>query len=273
MRTKIIYEDDAMLIVRKPAGLAVQTAKIGQPDVISELKNYLAEKRTNGTKGAESRKEPYIGVIHRLDQPVEGLLVFARTRMAAKALTAQLAEGELNKEYYAAVLGEPIQGRGRLENYLYKDKNQKAQILTPGQPHFEEAKRAVLNYRILQRAMAGLRVCLAKITIETGRFHQIRAQMAYAGMPLLGDRKYGDEKAIEVSEMLNIKTPALCAFSITLRHPRTGRQIAFHTLPEGRAFSLFVNASYGAKDCSGLISASDRIISPEALPEELFHPL
>ena len=98
MRCEILYEDETIIVIRKPAGLATQSAKVGEADVVSELKKYLAE---NGAKN------PYIGVVHRLDQPVEGLLVFAKTKDAAAGLTKQLSAGTLNKHYYALVCGKP----------------------------------------------------------------------------------------------------------------------------------------------------------------------
>ena len=102
MKTEILYEDNSILVIRKPAGLAVQSAGIGQPDVVSELKSYLAKLPSAGRPG---KGEPYLGIVHRLDQPVEGLLVFAKDKKAAAALSKQLTEGALNKHYYAVLCG------------------------------------------------------------------------------------------------------------------------------------------------------------------------
>ena len=102
MRTEILYEDKSIVVVRKPAGLAVQSAGIGQPDVVSELKSYLAKLPGAVRSG---KGEPYLGIVHRLDQPVEGLLVFAKDKKAAAALSKQLTEGALNKHYYAVLCG------------------------------------------------------------------------------------------------------------------------------------------------------------------------
>ena len=114
MRTEILYEDETILVIKKPAGLATQTSKIGEPDVVSELKKYLAE---------SGKKNPYIGVVHRLDQPVEGLLVFAKTQEAARDLTKQLESGALRKSYAALVpkIGAGEMAQGSLEDYLLKD--------------------------------------------------------------------------------------------------------------------------------------------------------
>lgn len=245
MRTAIIYEDEHILVVRKPAGLATQTAKVGQQDMVSELKNYLASKQ----KG----KAPYLGVIHRLDQPVEGLLIFAKTKQAAAALTRQLGNGTLNKQYYAVICGKPAQETGELVDYLYKDDAGKAQIVTAKEEKecdtkcFDaecsdvkdfDAKKAVLQYKIVKELFAGQQLFLADIHIDTGRFHQIRAQMAHAGMPLLGDSKYGSEASMAFSREHGIRNVALCAYSLELIHPMTGKKLSFTVEPEGTVFSI-----------------------------------
>lgn len=240
MRTKILYEDEQILIIHKPAGLATQTSKVGQQDVVSELKNYLARKN----KG----KVPYLGVIHRLDQPVEGLLVFAKEKQAAAVLTKQLGAGTLNKRYYALICGQ-VQGKsGELVDYLYKDKDGKAQVAdgfaegakqkqtvdiiaedaqrTRKADNAErDAKKAVLQYKIVQEYPQGY--FLTDIHIDTGRFHQIRAQMSHAGMPLLGDSKYGNEKSLEMSRRLGVRNVALCAYYLEILHPVTGKKLEF----------------------------------------------
>lgn len=221
MRTEIIYEDQDILICHKPAGLAVQSARVGQPDVVSELKNHLS--------GA------YLGIIHRLDQPVEGLLVFAKNKKAAAALTRQLEEGTLHKQYCALVYGCPPQNSGELTDYLYKDGNM-ARVVPEGTPG---AKKAVLQYKMRtvpkgredkcpagETLTAGKSVCL-DIHIDTGRFHQIRCQLAHAGMPILGDQKYGTAESLEESRRLGICQTALCACRISLQHPVTGRTVFY----------------------------------------------
>lgn len=231
MKIKIIYEDQDLLVVLKPAGLATQTARVGQADVVSELKNYLAGKQRKG-KGV-----PYLGIVHRLDQPVEGLLVFAKTRQAAAALTEQLKQGSLHKKYYAVSCQAPPQERGRLEDWLYKDSTGTARIVNQEDAHFGEAKRAVLHYSVLQQAGA---LFLMEIEIETGRFHQIRAQMAHSGMPLLGDIKYGGSTGFLKKETGTASGGlALCACEIQFLQPVTGQQLQFRVSPQGEAFSCF----------------------------------
>jgi len=233
MRAKIIYEDAHVIVAYKPAGLATQTAKIGQADMVSELKNYLF--------AAQKGKTSYLGVIHRLDQPVEGLLVFAKTKQAAAGLTKQLTQGTLNKHYYAVICGNPSVQEGKLVDYLYKDvvKEGKAVVVTGQQDQYPEAKKAVLQYRMVKNLSTKKPVFLADIHIETGRFHQIRAQMAHAGMPLLGDSKYGTEDSLTYSREQGIRNVALCAYSIEFVHPTTGKKLSFQVEPEGKAFTMF----------------------------------
>lgn len=234
MRTSIQYEDKDILVVYKPAGLATQTARVGQADVVSELKNYV--------------KGGYVGVVHRLDQPVEGLLVFGKSKEAAAALTAQLSKGTLNKRYYAVICGQPDTPKGELVDYLIKTPDNRAVVTKPGQ----DAKRAVLNYEILDgvpmepklnpennSSSRDVIISLADIHIETGRFHQIRAQMSHAGLPLLGDQKYGTEASIQVSRILNVRNVALCACELTLEHPKTHKKLNFQVKPQGIIFTKF----------------------------------
>lgn len=238
MKTKILYEDEALLVIHKPAGLAVQSARVGQIDVESELRNHvLREARQNGNKVTGM---PYIGLVHRLDQPVEGLLVFAKTKAAAATLTKQLANGSLNKEYLAVVCMEQAENSAEdtFTDYMIKD-GQLARVVQKGTV---QAKEARLRYRIMQRSVtdAGEQIALAQIHIETGRFHQIRCQMAYHGMPLLGDVKYGTEVSKEISRINGIRQTALCANYIALKHPKTGKLLEFEIQPDNSAFTNFL---------------------------------
>lgn len=249
MQTQIVYEDEAVLVIRKPAGLATESAGIGQKDVVSELKNYVAKKNPG--------KMPYLGVVHRLDQPVEGLLVFAKTKKAAENLTAQLGKGTLKKEYLAVVCGKVPENTGRLVDYLAKEKGMAvvrdtadAQAKKDADAQSEkdadvqaekaadaQAKKAVLTY--MKKAETGSLTLLA-VQIETGRFHQIRAQLSHAGFPILGDEKYGSEESKELSREKKIRFTALCAASLSFRHPVTGKTMAFTQAPQNPAFAEFV---------------------------------
>lgn len=225
MQTQIVYEDEAVLVIRKPAGLATESAGIGQKDVVSELKNYVAKKNPG--------KMPYLGVVHRLDQPVEGLLVFAKTKKAAENLTVQLGKGTLKKEYLAVVCGKVPENTGRLVDYLAKEKGMAVVKDTAD----AQAKKAVLTYA---KKAETEELTLLAVQIETGRFHQIRAQLSHAGFPILGDEKYGSEESKELSQEKKIRFTALCAASLSFRHPVTGKTMAFTQAPQNPAFAEFV---------------------------------
>ncbi len=228
MKTQIIYEDNEILVIYKPEGLAAQSARVTQPDVVSEMCTYL--------------KSPYVGLVHRLDQPVEGLMVLGKTKSAAANLSAQLTKGELKKTYMAVVAKddgdvEDISAEWtELTDYLEKDaKAGKAQIVKTG------GQKATLCYRKL--CMGGNNTALVEINLITGRFHQIRAQMAHAKMPLLGDVKYGSERAKEITQQFstqqNIKNVALCAYKLKFLHPKTKKQMEFEIKPRKPIFNRY----------------------------------
>lgn len=227
MNTEILYEDADVLVCRKPAGFPTQTASLGKADMVSELKKYLADKY--------QEKNPYLGIVHRLDQPVEGLLVFAKNKKAAAKMTNDLKQGLYNKNYYAVAFNQPLIEQGMLQDYILRDSHtQTAKIVTAD---VVGAQKAVLHYRIVT-AVKGC--VLYAIHIDTGRFHQIRVQMAHAGMPLLGDQKYADEATKIYAEHLGIKNVALCAFEIAFNQPKTGERLLFSTRPMGEAFKMFI---------------------------------
>lgn len=212
MDKMIVYEDNVLLVVHKPVGIATETARVGQADLVSELKNYRKRKG----------EDTYIGVVHRLDQPVEGLLVFAKDGKTAKKLSDELSEGLLNKKYAALVAGVPQTTEGELTDYLWKDGRTNLSRVVPRET--KGAKRASLRWRMLQHSSA---VSLLEIELYTGRHHQIRVQMAHAGFPLLGDFKYGSEPSKELSNRFAVNSTALLAYNIRLTHPSTGKEMNF----------------------------------------------
>ena len=220
----ILYEDKEILVCRKPAGMPVQAAGIGTMDMESALKNYLAQKIPG--------KVPYLGIVHRLDQPVEGILVFAKTPGAAGSLSKQIMAGGAGQYYLAVVEGKPERSEGTLTDYLKK--NGRANMSQAVPENTPGAKKAVLHYRILdQKEINGKVRTLLRIRLETGRHHQIRVQLSHAGYPLLGDRKYNPsgEKG---------KSLGLCSCGLEFKHPKTGRLMKFETEPQGTAFLDFV---------------------------------
>ena len=217
---EIIYEDSMILVCRKPAGIPTQTPKTGVKDMVSILKGYRCQKG----------EPPYIGVIHRLDQPVEGVMVFGKTKEAAANLSRQVAGRGMDKEYLAVVRGSFSEKCGEMTDYLVRDgKNNVSHVAKAKDPG---AKKAVLSYQVLAQEADGS-CSLVKIRLHTGRHHQIRVQMSHRGHPLLGDRKYDPQW-----EGSGAHT-ALCSFRIGFDHPGTGKHTVFTILPENRYFAKF----------------------------------
>lgn len=246
---RILYEDNYILVCHKPAGIATQTARIGQADMVSEMENYLARSLPQGSRQNETEeksahrrgnviKQPHIYVVHRLDQPVEGILVFAKQQAAAAALSVQAAGDEMEKEYLALVCDlreDAADGSGILTDYLLKDGKTNLSRVVP--PEVKGAKEARLSYEILREEWP----VVAKIRLYTGRHHQIRVQMANAGLPLLGDRKYAPKEVIALSERLGIRDVALCAYRLSFIHPKTKERMQFERKPEGAAFRSIIS--------------------------------
>lgn len=215
----IIYEDLHILVCRKPAGLAVQNASFGRKDLKSMLKTYLFEK--------DGKANPYLGIIHRLDQPVQGLVVFAKNPKSAAALSAQVQDGRMKKYYRAVTCGIPKKKEERLVNYLKK--NSRTNLSECVSEKVQGAKKAELYYHVLEEKD---NYALLEIELFTGRHHQIRVQMAKNQTPLYGDQKYN--KNAQKGEQI-----ALCASRLEFYHPATGKKMQYDCKPEGGAFALF----------------------------------
>lgn len=216
---KILFEDDEVIVCYKPAGIPTQTKKLGEQDMVSLLKNYL--------------KNSYVAVVHRLDQPVEGILVFAKTPYAAKELNKGL-QGEGFGKYYKAVLcGVPAKLSDTLEDYLVKDGRTNTSRV--GSASEKDAKKAVLSYEVLAKGeLEEQEVSLVKIRLGTGRHHQIRVQMSHMGCPIWGDAKYA-QKPVQDRRFRQL---ALCAYKLEFVHPKTKKKQVFEIEPQGEGFSL-----------------------------------
>ena len=215
MAPEILYEDKYIIVCIKPAGIATQTKNIGSPDMVSILKNHIMENEK--TKG-----EPYLAVIHRLDQPTSGILVFAKTKEAARELNRQLKEGEFSKHYLAELRSIPIPREGILEHYLVKDsKENLMRICTEDTP---DAKLARLSYRVIK--INDDSSCIAEVILDTGRQHQIRTQMAAIKCPIAGDNKYGPKEPLK-------RPLGLYACRLSFRHPHSQNTRTFKWNPLG----------------------------------------
>ena len=232
MEIDILYEDGQLLVCRKPAGVPVQSGKVGQKDMVSILRNYR-----NGKEG-----DTYIGLVHRLDQPVQGVMVFAKTKMAAAGLSRQITDGRMTKQYLAVTCGKPMKKQGALVDYLLKDGRTNTSSIVP--EGTKGAKRAELRYRIIAETPG---YALAEIDLLTGRHHQIRVQMAGAGMPLAGDRKYNLSDAGQTEKYVT-----LAAHRLSFEHPVLKKEICFEGKPEGAIFKKFESFPEKTDECKNL---------------------
>lgn len=212
---EIIFEDEFIIVCKKPPGIPTQTLKSGVTDMVSLLKNYRVSKG----------EPPYVGLVHRLDQPVEGVMVFAKDKKSAAALSAQMQAHTFEKYYYAMVEGTFSPACGTLENYLLRDGKSNVSSVVPKET--TGAKRAELSYETVKTMEDR---SLVRIQLKTGRHHQIRVQLAHAGHPIIGDKKYGRN------------TPGylplgLCSYHIGFIHPVTKKKVVYEITPSGAAFS------------------------------------
>ncbi|MCL2617806.1 MAG: RluA family pseudouridine synthase [Defluviitaleaceae bacterium] len=217
----ILYRDDDMIVVRKPPGMPCQPDKTGAEDMVSVL---TAELRG------------YIGLVHRLDRPVGGLMVFARNPIAGAKLSAHAHSG-FGKEYLAVVRSDaPPRASAELRNRLVKDERTNMSRVADNTDE-ADAKPAVLDYTYEATAndRDGEALYLLRVNLRTGRHHQVRVQLAHAGMPIWGDAKYGAKQRGRHTENI-----ALWSCGLSVKHPRNGQEMAFRTLPEGvYPFDLF----------------------------------
>lgn len=219
MKLDILYEDGHIIVCYKPSGIPTQTKKLGEQDMVTLLKNHL--------------KGGYVAVIHRLDQPVEGLLVFAKAPFAAKELNKGLQGAGFGKHYKAILWGIPTQKKATIEDYLVKDgRTNTSRVCEPSEP---DAKKAVLSYEVIATGKDGDKdLSLVKVKLDTGRHHQIRVQMANIGCPIWGDAKY-NTMAVQDRRYRQI---ALCAYRLEFVHPKTKKQMEFEIEPKGEGFSI-----------------------------------
>jgi len=216
---KVLYEDNHLLVVEKPYGEPSQADSSGDEDMLSLCKDYIKRKY-------EKPGDVYLGLVHRLDRPTRGIMVFARTSKAAARLSEQIKSGEFQKTYLAVLTAAPEKEKGELWNWLLKDEKERVAIIANEED--KGAKKAGLEYEVLGKKEG---LCLVKIRLFTGRFHQIRAQFAGIGCPVYGDMKYG---AGDIKDKL-----ALFAGGLSFIHPTKGESMDFTLKPSHYPFSLF----------------------------------
>jgi len=179
MKIEVLYEDNHLIAVKKPVGVLTQRDRTDDVSLMEEVKKHLKEKY----------KKPgnvFLGLLHRLDRPVSGVVLFAKTSKGAARLAEQFREGKVEKMYSAVVVGEPKNKSGDLISYIEKDEKRRKSIVYQNEK--TGTQRAELSYETIQ---SNGKYSLLKVQIKTGKFHQIRAQLASMGYPVLGDKKYG----------------------------------------------------------------------------------
>lgn len=216
MHLDVIHEDNHLLAVHKPAGLLVQGDRSGDATLVDAARAYLKEAYAKPGNA-------YVGLVHRLDRNVSGLVLLARTSKAAGRLSAAFREGRVGKRYLAVVLGTPPAPAGELRAYLAAAGDREGVTRARPEP-FAGAKEAVLRYRVAERR-GGL--SLLEVEPVTGRRHQIRAQLALVGCPLLGDVKYGAPARLPDRRL------GLHALALELEHPVGGQPLTLIAPPDG----------------------------------------
>lgn len=222
----VLYEDNHIIVVVKPQNIPTQADSSTDRDLLTMVKNYVKEKY-------DKPGEVFIGLVHRLDRPTGGVMVFARTSKAASRLSEQIKNGEVEKKYLAVTLGHPRDRRGRLINYLIKDEATNTVKIAPAM--IEGAKEAILDYNVLE---VNDKISLIDVKLITGRSHQIRVQMMAQGCPVFGDAKYGGV----IKKGFNL---ALWSYSLRFKHPVTGQIMVFKVFPpEGTPWKYFAVEKY-----------------------------
>ncbi len=214
IKLKILYEDNHIIVAVKPPNIPSQGDKTEDEDMLTIIKQYLKEKYNKPGN-------VYLGLIHRLDRPVGGVMIFAKTSKAAARLSEQVREKVFKKEYLTIVDGKPKDKNGTLEDYLLKnEKTNTSKVVKEGT---KNSKYAKLDYEVL-KYNEEINLSLLKVLLHTGRHHQIRLQLSNFGHSICGDQKYGTRG--------RGKQISLWAYKLTIEHPITKEKMTFTALPE-----------------------------------------
>ena len=222
LEPKIVYEDNHIIVVVKPHNISVQEDESKDEDMLTIIKNFL--KVRDDKKG-----NVFLGLVHRLDRPTGGVMVFAKTSKAASRLSSQLKDKKLRKHYLCVINGRPQIVEDRLVTYLKKDEKTNTVSIAPKLE--EGSKEAILEYQVIETKG---KYSLVDVNLITGRSHQIRVQMAkQLNLPIYGDFKYGDKD--------HAGNLALWAYELTFTHPTTKENMKFRVEPDynNPAFKLF----------------------------------
>lgn len=199
----VIYEDNHIIVVEKPVNIPVQADDSKDLDFLSMIKKYIKDKYNKPGN-------VYVGLVHRLDRPVGGIMVFAKTSKAASRLSEQVRLNKIKKVYHAVIEGKPLK-EGHLEDYLLKDSKTNTTKVN------KSGKLSILDYKLISTVE---NLSLVKVFLKTGRSHQIRVQFSSRNLPLYGDQRYN--KNAKVGQQI-----ALYATSLSFEHPTTKENLTF----------------------------------------------
>lgn len=211
---KVLFEDNHIIVVEKPVNVPSQGDKTGDIDMLTIIKKYIKEKYSKPG-------DVYLGLVHRLDRPTGGVMVFARTSKSASRLSEQVRDKKMHKKYLCIVDGKMESQTGSMRDFLLKnEKNNISKVVEEGT---KNAKEAVLDYEVV-KYNDQINMSVVKVDLHTGRHHQIRVQFASRGHSLSGDQKYGTRG--------RGKQLALWAYSLSFIHPTTKEELTFEDYPE-----------------------------------------
>ena len=240
MDIRVLYEDNHLLVVEKPMNVPVQADISGDEDLLTACKGYIKERY-------QKPGEVYLGLVHRLDRPVGGVMVFARTSKAAARLTEQFSAHRTEKRYAAVVEGF-APAEGNLFDYLLKNEATNTTAVVPaGTPG---AKPARLSFRTLAREKG---LSMLDVNLQTGRPHQIRVQLSHRGLPLKGDQRYNP--GARVGEQIR-----LWAYALTLTHPTLKEPMTFYALPPFAEFSTALKYLPAFRACSAVYEDDSMLV-------------
>ncbi|NNE28415.1 MAG: RluA family pseudouridine synthase [Saprospiraceae bacterium] len=224
---EVIYEDNHLIAINKPAGVLVQGDQTGDTPISEEVKFYI--KHRYNKPG-----DVYLGVIHRLDRPVSGALIFARTSKGLTRMNALFQQREIQKRYLAISKWHPDELNGRIETFLFKDKSKnKVRLMDKPSNRTPNAKKAITEYRLLSEVDGNY---LYEVNPITGRPHQIRAHMQSVGAPLKGDLRYGAKKALTDASI------CLHCFELSFVHPVKKEPVTIKAnIPKHQEWNRFKN--------------------------------
>ncbi len=214
MELKVLYEDNHIIVVEKPVNIPSQGDKTGDIDMLTIIKQYIKEKYNKPG-------EVYLGLVHRLDRPTGGVMVFARTSKAASRLCEQVRDKKMHKKYLCIVDGKMESPKGIMKDFLIKnEKTNTSKVVKEG---IKNAKEGILEYEVV-KYNEEINMSVVKVDLYTGRHHQIRVQFSSRGHSLSGDQKYGIRG--------RGKGLALWAYSLSFIHPTTKQELTFEDFPE-----------------------------------------